>query len=140
MYPSELEYWSVSWRQTKVHQDEYSCPLGSTEAPNGVHQRPVGVQMYSCTAVRGVQENVAIERMVAVGFQEKGTQRCTTENSVKNCWADTGGDIVESRSPKLPPLVKRLKSKRWLLTRRKLNTLGLYNSSLGVHYAVIMAC
>ncbi len=28
--------------------------------------------MYSCTDVRGVQENVAIERMVAVGFGKKG--------------------------------------------------------------------
>jgi hypothetical protein len=69
MYSSELEYWSESWRLTKVHQDEYSCPSGSKKAPSEVHQRPVGVQMYSCTAVQGVQENVAIERMVAVGFQ-----------------------------------------------------------------------
>jgi hypothetical protein len=68
MYSSELEYWSESWR-TAVHQDEYNCPAGNTKAPSGVYQRPVGVQMYSCTAVRGVQENVAIGRIVAVGFQ-----------------------------------------------------------------------
>jgi hypothetical protein len=69
MYSSEFEYWSESWRRTKVHQDEYSCPLGSAKTPSGVHKRPVGVQMYSCTAVQGVQENVAINRMVAFGFQ-----------------------------------------------------------------------
>jgi hypothetical protein len=61
MYPSELEYWGESWRQTKVHPEEYSCPVGSTKAPSGVHQRPVGVEMNSCTAVWGVHENVAIE-------------------------------------------------------------------------------
>jgi hypothetical protein len=61
MYLSELEYWSESWRRMNVHQEEYSCPVGSTKTPSEVHQRPVGVQMYSCTAVGGVQENVAIE-------------------------------------------------------------------------------
>jgi hypothetical protein len=69
MYSPEYEYWSESWRWTKVHQEEYSCPVGSTKAPSRVHQRPVGVQMYSCSAVWGVQENAAIERMAAVGFQ-----------------------------------------------------------------------
>jgi hypothetical protein len=29
--------------------------------------------------------------MVAVGFQEKGTQTCTIENNVKNRWADARG-------------------------------------------------
>ncbi len=61
MYPSDLEYWSESWRRTEVHKEEYSCPVGSTKTPSGVHQRPVGVQMYSCTAVWGVQETVTIE-------------------------------------------------------------------------------
>jgi hypothetical protein len=32
---------------------------GVQKAPTGVHQRPVGVQMYSCLAVWGVQEYVA---------------------------------------------------------------------------------
>ncbi len=35
--------------------------MGSTKAPSGVHQRPVGVQTYKSTDVQGVEENVAIE-------------------------------------------------------------------------------
>jgi hypothetical protein len=61
-------------------------------------------------------------------FIKKGTQTCTIEKSVKNRWADVGGDMVESRSPKPPPPVKQLKSQRWLITRRDLNTLGLYTA------------
>jgi hypothetical protein len=68
MYSSDLENYCESGRRTKVNQDEYSCPSGSKTAPSGVHQRPVGVQMYRCTDVRGVRENVVIERM-AFGFQ-----------------------------------------------------------------------
>jgi hypothetical protein len=63
MYSSEFESWSDSWRQTKVRQDEYSCPIGeykspiwSTKAPSGEPQRPVGVQMYNCTAVGGYRK------------------------------------------------------------------------------------
>jgi hypothetical protein len=86
MYPQ-------NWSTGVLVGDRQKYIKMSTAANWGVQKphTPVGVQMYSCTAVRGVQENVAIERMVAVGFQEKGTQRCTIENSVKNCWADTGG-------------------------------------------------
>jgi hypothetical protein len=56
MYPLELEYWSESWRRTEVYQEEFNCPVGSTKAPSGVHQKPVGVQIYSCTAVQGVED------------------------------------------------------------------------------------
>jgi hypothetical protein len=45
----------------KVGDEEKYCPVGSTKAPAGVHQRPVGVKMSNCTAVQRVQENGAIE-------------------------------------------------------------------------------
>ncbi len=36
MYPTELEYWSESWRRTKVHQDEYlvQLPIGEDKKPH----------------------------------------------------------------------------------------------------------
>ncbi len=51
MYPSELEHCSERWIQTEVQREEYSCPMGSTIAPSGVHQRPM-YSMYRCTVVQ----------------------------------------------------------------------------------------
>jgi hypothetical protein len=67
--------------------------------------------MYNSTAVRGLQENVAIEDGGSWFSLKKGTQTCTNENIVKNHWAHAGGDIEESRSPKPPTPGEWLKSK-----------------------------
>ncbi len=64
-----------------------------------------GVQMYKSTDVRGVQENVAIED-------------CGNWFSVKS-WADAGGDMEESRSPKPPTLGELFKSNGWLITKHE---------------------
>jgi hypothetical protein len=74
------------------------------KAPSGVHQRPVGVQMYSCTAVWGSTDRCCYRGWWQLIFSKKGPRHVQLRIVRKTIGQMREGDGEESRSPKPPTL------------------------------------